>query len=327
MTGASGRTGWTGASGFTGASGSTGASGQTGWTGATGITGASGATGITGASGQTGWTGAGFTGSTGPGVPAGGTANQVLAKIDGADYNTQWVTASGSGGTTLPNPTAPNQYLQTTDGTLSNLTWNTVSGGGGFQSYWVNLNYSVSFPGGLSVPLSNAAVTSVFSISVTPPLPSGWSVTASPPPATMIAPNSLINFTNTNASNASLSYLAAPVFLNTFLATMGGITSSAANLFTNWLSTPTYYNCGQAWLSPSITGGVCSAVQAPGNYSTFSIRNGTSLVSGSGTGTGWGNHSVGNSIGQFTIAGSFTGTSAFSNLSFTAVRFQIMLNS
>jgi len=30
-------------------------------------------------------------GPAGQGVPAGGTANQVLAKIDGTDYNTQWV--------------------------------------------------------------------------------------------------------------------------------------------------------------------------------------------------------------------------------------------
>lgn len=30
-------------------------------------------------------------GNTGAGVPVGGTAGQVLAKIDGTDYNTQWV--------------------------------------------------------------------------------------------------------------------------------------------------------------------------------------------------------------------------------------------
>jgi len=29
------------------------------------------------------------------GIPNGGTANQVLAKVDGTDFNTQWVTASG----------------------------------------------------------------------------------------------------------------------------------------------------------------------------------------------------------------------------------------
>jgi hypothetical protein len=31
-------------------------------------------------------------GPAGPGVPVGGTAGQVLAKIDGTNYNTQWVT-------------------------------------------------------------------------------------------------------------------------------------------------------------------------------------------------------------------------------------------
>jgi hypothetical protein len=46
---------------------------------------------VTGATGATGP--AGVTGSAGPGVPAGGTAKQVLSKIDGTNYNTQWVDA------------------------------------------------------------------------------------------------------------------------------------------------------------------------------------------------------------------------------------------
>ena len=44
---------------------------------------------------------AGATGSqgpAGPGVPTGGTAGQVLSKIDGTDYNTEWVTPSSGGG-------------------------------------------------------------------------------------------------------------------------------------------------------------------------------------------------------------------------------------
>jgi len=35
-------------------------------------------------------------------VPAGGSAGQVLAKIDATNYNTQWVVQSGGGGLTLP---------------------------------------------------------------------------------------------------------------------------------------------------------------------------------------------------------------------------------
>lgn len=51
--------------------------------------------GTPGAAGATGATGA-----TGQGVPTGGTANQVLAKIDGTNYNTQWVNQSGGGSST-----------------------------------------------------------------------------------------------------------------------------------------------------------------------------------------------------------------------------------
>jgi len=37
-------------------------------------------------------------GAPGVGVPAGGTAGQVLAKIDGTDYNTEWITPTAGGG-------------------------------------------------------------------------------------------------------------------------------------------------------------------------------------------------------------------------------------
>lgn len=45
---------------------------------------------ISGPRGNTGATGP--TGSTGQGIPTGGFAGQVLAKIDSTNYNTQWVT-------------------------------------------------------------------------------------------------------------------------------------------------------------------------------------------------------------------------------------------
>ena len=41
----------------------------------------------------------GADGADGVGVPVGGTTGQVLAKIDGTDYNTEWVAQSGGGGT------------------------------------------------------------------------------------------------------------------------------------------------------------------------------------------------------------------------------------
>jgi hypothetical protein len=56
------------------------------------IKGPTGATGATGATGPTGATGAtGATGPAGPGVASGGTAGQILAKIDATNYNTEWI--------------------------------------------------------------------------------------------------------------------------------------------------------------------------------------------------------------------------------------------
>lgn len=75
---------------------SDGATGATGPQGPQGIQGIQGVQGETGPQGATGATGP--QGPAGPGVPTGGTAGQVLAKVDGTDYNTEWVTPSGGGG-------------------------------------------------------------------------------------------------------------------------------------------------------------------------------------------------------------------------------------
>lgn len=57
--------------------------------------GATGSTGPQGAKGDTGDTGP--TGPAGPGVPTGGTTGQVLAKIDGTNYNDHWIDPPATG--------------------------------------------------------------------------------------------------------------------------------------------------------------------------------------------------------------------------------------
>jgi hypothetical protein len=71
--------------------------GDTGDTGPTGSQGIQGIQGIQGVPGTPGATGS--TGPAGPGVPVGGTANQVLSKINSTDFNTQWTTPSTATGT------------------------------------------------------------------------------------------------------------------------------------------------------------------------------------------------------------------------------------
>ncbi len=84
-----------GPAGADGADGSDGAQGPTGPAGADGADGAEGPQGPAGPTGPTGATGPagadGSDGADGQGVPTGGTAGQVLSKIDGTDYNTRWV--------------------------------------------------------------------------------------------------------------------------------------------------------------------------------------------------------------------------------------------
>ena len=111
MQGAAGRDGTNGQDGATGPRGQEGPTGPTGPAGAAGLRGPQGLQGQAGAMGARGSDGAagakGDKGDTGEGVPTGGTAGQHLAKIDGTDYNTQWVNApsGGGGGFTLPTVT------------------------------------------------------------------------------------------------------------------------------------------------------------------------------------------------------------------------------
>jgi hypothetical protein len=65
---------------------------------------------------------AGATGAAGVGVPAGGTTGQVLAKIDGTNYNTQWSSAAGYSEPTLGSTPIPSGATVTT---LAGLTLTT----------------------------------------------------------------------------------------------------------------------------------------------------------------------------------------------------------
>lgn len=81
---------------YGGVQGATGPQGPAGADGATGATGPAGPQGVPGADGSDG--AQGVAGANGQGVPVGGTAGQVLAKIDGTDYNTEWAAPAGGGG-------------------------------------------------------------------------------------------------------------------------------------------------------------------------------------------------------------------------------------
>jgi len=120
-TGPTGPTGPTGAAstvpGPQGPPGTTGATGSQGPQGATGTQGPKGDKGDTGTTGSTGPPGStGSQGPAGPGVPAGGTATQVLTKVSGVDYATAWQNPAGGG---LTQAEADLRYLQLIGGTVS----------------------------------------------------------------------------------------------------------------------------------------------------------------------------------------------------------------
>jgi hypothetical protein len=159
-TGATGPAGPTGPQGPIGATGTQGPKGDTGITGSTGAQGPPGATGAQGAQGATGPTGAdstvpgpqgppgapgaqgpqgttGATGSTGAqgaagvGVPAGGTTDQVLAKVNATDYNTKWMTPAAGGTPNWPDgyPSYDPRYVNVDGDTMTGVLSNNSSTG------------------------------------------------------------------------------------------------------------------------------------------------------------------------------------------------------
>ena len=62
----------------------------------------------------------GADGATGQGVPAGGSAGQVLTKIDGTDYNTEWGTPAGGGDVVGPASSVAD-HVALFDGTTGKL--------------------------------------------------------------------------------------------------------------------------------------------------------------------------------------------------------------
>lgn len=129
--------------GPTGATGSQGPPGATGSTGPAGSAGAQGPTGATGSQGPAGSTGAtGSQGPAGPGVVAGGTTDQLLAKASATDYATKWVNAPAGGGAATFYGGARVPFDEGMSGGLPGRLLQFNSGGGAWSVGWV---YAASF--------------------------------------------------------------------------------------------------------------------------------------------------------------------------------------
>lgn len=93
----------------------------------------------------------GSAGAAGQGVPIGGTAGQVLAKTDGTNFNTQWITTSGTGTVTSIATTAPlSGGTITTTGTLSISLATTSTNGYLSSADWNIFNGKLSPTGNAS---------------------------------------------------------------------------------------------------------------------------------------------------------------------------------
>jgi Collagen triple helix repeat (20 copies) len=158
--GVKGDSGVAGPQGPQGAQGIQGIQGLQGVKGDSGVAGPQGIQGIQGILGNIGPIGPqGAAGTNGQGVPTGGTANQVLAKIDGTNYNTQWVTPSG--GSSLPTQTGnAGKYLKTDGSTASWEPLNPVQMPNAFYGHFAQTTASYFNPFQLNAFLVSGGLSS-----------------------------------------------------------------------------------------------------------------------------------------------------------------------
>lgn len=156
LPGADGTTGPQGPQGIQGPKGDTGLQGPAGADGTNGLDGAPGVDGLPGAAGADGATGP--QGDPGPGVAIGGTAGQVLTKVDATDYNTTWTDLT-PGGVTSFNTRTGDITLTSSDVTTA-LTYTPGTGNGTVTSITAGTGLSggaITTSG--TIDLANTAVT------------------------------------------------------------------------------------------------------------------------------------------------------------------------
>ena len=113
-------------------------------------------------------------GAAANGVAAGGTTGQVYAKIDGTDYNAQWIDAPSGGGASYVKydpdepPASPSTYDDEFNDASIDAKWS-----------WANQDTATAAEGGIVGKISITPAGNAYLRCLTQPVPSGaWEVTA-----------------------------------------------------------------------------------------------------------------------------------------------------
>jgi hypothetical protein len=217
---------------------------------------------------------AGPAGPAGPGVPVGGTAGQYLQKIDGTNYNTDWVTLNLAAYAPLAGATFTG--VVGFNGASGNVAAKSTGYFKAYTSGSESTDYSLQYDTGLQVVVGGTTVARIASSGILAPSAGITFSDASTQTSAGITAATAAStyYLQTNPDNYITSAALSGYATESFVTSQGYITSSALTPYlTTATAASTYFTIASAankadLASPTFTGVPAAPTASPGTDST-----------------------------------------------------------
>jgi hypothetical protein len=220
----------------------------------------------------------GVPGPAGPGVPVGGTAGQYLQKIDGTNYNTDWVTLNLAAYAPLAGATFTG--VVGFNGASGNVAAKSTGYFKAYTSGSESTDYSLQYDTGLQVVVGGTTVARIASSGILAPSAGITFSDASTQTSAGITAATAAStyYLQTNPDNYITSAALSGYATESFVTSQGYITSSALTPYlTTATAASTYFTIASAankadLASPTFTGVPAAPTASPGTDTTQSPR-------------------------------------------------------
>ena len=216
----------------------------------------------------------GVPGPAGPGVPVGGTAGQYLQKIDGTNYNTDWVTLNLAAYAPLAGATFTG--VVGFNGASGNVAAKSTGYFKAYTSGSESTDYSLQYDTGLQVVVGGTTVARIASSGILAPSAGITFSDASTQTSAGITAATAAStyYLQTNPDNYITSAALSGYATESFVTSQGYITSSALTPYlTTATAASTYFTIASAankadLASPALTGTPTAPTASPGTDTT-----------------------------------------------------------